>query len=266
MGEVRRDVGGVLAEVEEMLDRLVTVKTRSPSSGKHVSVFVAALERVSGLVGPAPRPVGSGDPGGGRGATLTSQVERAVGLDRDDDRPLRVGPEENALRHLRQLPMEIESRLEDCLSEIGVDTSGILLPDDASPARTVWWCRWAVRQLRRAPALPSDRSASRLFAAAAHLDKVVSSWTTVRTPEVSARAGLVEDLTGMWCRSCLGAGARTPRVDRFNAHGVCRFCGEFHATYRRWPSANVLRARASGATRRTLAKIIRDESRPKKRR
>lgn len=259
-----RDTREALVTIDDLLASMLSARMLSRRSGRMVVPLVVAVEAVEALVGPGSRPVGSGDPGSGRGAVLTSPVERAVGADREE----LAGPtvEELDLARLRALPAAIMSSTLRCVADAGV--SGVIpppprLPSGVGGVRRLVWSRWAVRQLVTVLAEPRWQSVRALHDEVVGLDRLVERWTVSRTPASTGELGPVEDLTGMLCRSCLAAGHREQRDDRYAADGVCRWCGDFQASQGWWPTRNLVRARQAG--KRVTDAMIRAE-RPRSKR
>jgi hypothetical protein len=252
---------GVLAQVDEMLTEVLAPER----PGAAVSLFGRARIRLLDAQPGAPsRPVGNGDPGGGRPAftnageqASTSVVEAAA---------LRVlergaGWERAQLDRLDALPVELVAEL--TLLCIG---GGWSPPAPAGPGvQSIAWCRWASRELIRRQVRPAMSSVRRVHTVAADLSDLVQRWSGRAEGQIADARRLAVDTSGLWCTSHLRIGAKEPRSERYPTLGLCRWCGDFHAGEGFLPTPVLLEARAAHRTV-TVAMVEAERPRPKKRR
>ncbi len=224
------------------LEKLIQIDTLL---SEVVPNFGKARERiVDTLPGHSGRPAGSGEPSGGRsgghGATI---VERTFATwDRD-------------VADLDQL---------DGLAEAVVARLASWFPSSAGPidngaVRRLAWARWCIQQITRTGARFNGRQLMALHRDAEQLHRKVMIWagpreaTDVRSPSLAA------DMTNSLCRSCLRAGVRNLRSDRYTTDGLCRWCGDFRGEQGFLPTLVIIDAHQTGAPGSTIAKMIRDE-------
>lgn len=216
--------------------------------------FVAALSELREVQpGMSGRPAGSGEPGGGAGGfthsgprASSSVVERAVE---------QAGPARTQLVRLELLPGVVRDDVVVAAASAGVRFT---LPVLAG-ASSLEVSRLAVRALldhgmaRRVRFRPCRV----LHDHTSELAEIVSRWGAAPAPARSPRpAGLVNDITELWCESCLRNGTREPRSNRYPTKGLCRWCGDFEAEQGFLPTLDLLDARRDG--RRITEAMVRD--------
>lgn len=255
MGDLPRSGRDALFDVQDMLVEVTSPRV-SRRSGRERSALVVAHEEVDAALGPVGRPVGTGDPGGGRGGSVGSSVERALlGPDEsgeDDEvewRPRRRSAEERAADALVRLPALMVDDVLRIAARSGDELLGRVRPKAGSAGwRQVVWVRAGVRHLLAIGASPPVDHVERLSGRARELAGLVRAWAPVCEPDGKQRrlsGELAADPTERWCRSCLRLGAKNERSQRYRA-GVCRRCGDFHAAAGVWPNLEVLEAITSG--------------------
>lgn len=221
----------------------------------------ALVDLQPGLSG---RPVGTGDPGGGSGFTVTSVVERTA---------LAPAPERAHLDRVLAAPALLTIRAGDVVEAMGARVERP--PLFATAGQQLAWARWVIRlaialhqhgwRIPHDHANPQHDRTNRLLADVSDLDAIVRAALDEPRPSGQRRVELATDLTESWCRSCLRIGQREPRSDRYAGDGLCRWCGDFHAAQGWLPTLDLLDARHAGR-RITEAMIAAERPREKKRR
>lgn len=208
-----------------------------------VPTIADTRERIAELIpGHSGRPTGTGEPGGGTGASDDTIVERVA---------FKSSTERSDLDELERLTKAIVER-----TNLIANHHGYKLPEpQGTPARQLTWTRWTLRLLIDAYAQPSSKWCERLHQDTIRLADIVDHWNphqpTTRSP------GLAQDDTQQWCRSHLRIGNRTPRDSRYPKHGLCRWCGDFQAEQGFLPTLDILDAHETGSPL-AVARAIRD--------
>lgn len=208
-----------------------------------VPTITATRERIAELTpGHSGRPAGNGEPGGGKGASGPSVVERTAG---------KVSVERRDLDELDRLTSSVVERA--CLL---ANNAGYRIPEpQGSPARRLALTRWAIRLLIDAGANPPSKWCERLHQDTIRLADIIDHWNphqpTTRSP------ALAQDDTEQWCRSHLRIGNRTPRDSRYPKHGLCRWCGDFNGEQGFLPTLDILDAHETGSSL-AVARALRD--------
>lgn len=239
-----------------MIDGTWLPRTPHEALVKADAILADIVPRISGareriidvLPGHSGRPAGNGEPGGGSGAATSTVVERTA---------LKGGPE---MRDLTRID-ELVQRIVDTAEHMHV--TGLTPVLGRSPARRLTWARWLIRRMAHYPA-PNRRHVQWLYDDCAELDQLVDQWAAPRAGGKRTHQLAVDD-TGTWCRSCLRAGYRNPRDERYPTFGLCRWCGDFKAAQGVLPTLDILDAHESGS-RLEVARLIRDTDRKSKRR
>ncbi len=231
-----------LIQIETMLAEIV------PRFGRARARIVDTLPGHSG------RPAGNGEPGGGRGASSSTVVERTQAewhrSGRDLDR-------------LERLARDVV----DVVLSLAPD--GLERPVDNGPVRRLAWSRWAVRhvvELTRGGRHVARARLIDLHRDVEHLHRMVSIWADPRTPPESRSLELAADATETLCRSCLRAGARNERSERYSSDGLCRWCGDFQSEQGFLPTLEIIDAHESGQPGSSIARLIREARRAQPRR
>lgn len=230
------------------LERLIVIDTTLAGI---VPRITAARQRIIDLLpGHSGRPAGTGDPGGGHGATNTTIVERTALTNSD---------EWVALTRIDNLVEQILATIQHRADWRGGPPLG------ATHARRLAWSRWLLRRLIDRNTRLRSITLERLWNDVDELDRLVDTWAAPRPGGRRSRE-LAADPTDTWCRSCLRAGHRNPRDPRYTTDGLCRWCGDFQAEQGRLPSLDIVDAHETGSSV-AVARLIRDQKQaPTKRR
>jgi hypothetical protein len=226
------------------------------------------IELQPGLSG---RPAGSGVPSGGRGAATDDDDPNTLGPCTVVERAALAGsPERQLLVDLEQLPARVEADVVRLVWSLQSADRVLRAPAHATVGQRLAWSNWAIRQMlamhhaRILARRMSPHAVDRLHADTDRLHQLVAGLVEparLHADPDRRDLGLAVDQSGMWCRSCLRAGGREPRSDRY-AEQVCRWCGDFHAEQGWWPTIDLLEARHSG--KRITEQMI-GQARPTKR-
>jgi len=216
---------------------------------------------------PAKTP-GSGDPGSGHGPRLLERsTDPQTDLRGDDDPAEGTIAERLALTDHRELvdldrlgagPQRIAVYTAQLLNSIGITTEIPRIPVPSAPpmepvpatAHCVAGLRWSRDFILRVVEHQSlvERClvgrARNVHRPVVDLHRITVRWgyDPKKGEAADDPALLATDLTEMWCRSCLRAGARYPRW----RGDLCKWCYEFNLTEGFLPPPDIIEARAAG--------------------
>jgi hypothetical protein len=206
------------------------------------------LDALPGMSGAAS---GTGVPSGGGGFVHSGPHASASVVERVIETG--VPREQQILDRLDALPARVHTAVTRCVTAAG----GRHLAPTLSGRRLLIRCHLEVRVMidHGLGRSVQWRDAEALHQVVVELGQIIEQWGSApSTPNVQRDVGLAADTTEMWCRSCLRVGAREPRSDRYPVLGVCRWCGDFHATEAVMPALELLDARHSG--KRITAEMV----------
>jgi hypothetical protein len=226
----------------------------------------ARLRIIDMLPGHSGRPAGNGEPGGGSGASTSTVVERVLGIVGDDDKSrgitLKCSSEMRDLNRLDALTI----RTVDLAEALAALTWTITPPPDGgSHARRLTWARWLTRRVSSTDAFKDKQLIGHLYDDANDLHQLVNRWADDPRLGGKRTLELAVDPTEQWCRSCLRAGHRNQRDERYARHGLCRWCGDFRAEQGSLPTLDIIDAHETGSAI-AVARLIRDSKPRRKRR
>jgi hypothetical protein len=228
------------------------IKTDTILAGIVPQITRARARIIDTIPGHSGRPAGNGEPGGGKGASTSSVVERCAAKNTAEMRTL--------------------TRLDELVDRVYVQAWMLTPPawpiqtppPGASHARQLALTRWLIRQLIRAHIKHKKGDVDSLWRDVCDLDAIVGTWAEPRHGG-KRTLELAVDPTEQWCRSCLRAGHRNQRDDRYARHGLCRWCGDFRAEQGQLPTLDIIDAHETGSPI-AVARLIRDSKPRKKRR
>jgi hypothetical protein len=257
-----------VAYVTDWLPRTPTealIKTDTILAATVPTISLARVRIIDLAPGHSGRPAGNGEPGGGSGASTSTVVERTLGI---------VGEDKKSHGITLKRPTELRDldRI-DALTIRTVDLAEALAaltwtitppPDGGSHARQLTWARWLIRRVTNG-GLIDKRLIGHLYDDSNDLHHLVHQWATPAHTAGKRTLELAADPTEQWCRSCLRAGHRNQRDQRYARHGLCRWCGDFRAEQGQLPTLDIIDAHETGSAI-AVARLIRDSKPRKKRR
>ena len=190
---------------------------------------------------------GAGEPGRGKGYTAGSITERLV-IPGDRAKVAR----RETVRHPE---LEAQHRLDRCPHAIST-IAGLII---ANPLHLPWptetrsprwniqqlaWTRWLIRQALTTGLDVHQGLLGQLHNNIAELHRTVMTWSTNPKPAThpSMRDQLADDLTGMWCTSCLRIGVKNPR----RREERCGWCDDFKRKFGFMPPPELLEMHSRG--------------------
>lgn len=186
------------------------------------------------LPGHSGTPAGNGNPPGGHGATTTTIVERAT----ETGTAAR-----QRLTRAQALPKLCLTTLDELAGELGI--RALTMPTTQTPGMQWAWTAYVTRlcaaHAEQNHHTPPQQQTSQLYRLVAEAANLVDTWTRPAHPPTEPRTlDLANDLTDLWCRSCLRVGRRSPRHDAYNGLGLCNWCGRFHGSQGFLPTLRLL--------------------------
>jgi hypothetical protein len=241
------------------------IKTDTIIADTIPTIGQARLRIINLIPGHSGRPAGNGEPGGGSGASTSTIVERTLGIYGEDKKSHGVTLKRSTeMRDLDRLDT-LTTRTIDLSEALAAITWTITPPTlGGSHARRLTWARWLIRRTVNG-GLINKRLVADLYDTGHDLHQLVTQWAGEPREAGKRTLELAADPTEQWCRSCLRAGHRNQRDDRYRRHGLCRWCGDFRAEQGALPTLDIIDAHETGSPI-AVARLIRDSKPRKKRR